>query len=488
MAALAVVFLGLCALFPEYQKHSPQLRQLNSLDVKNDLISSQPRAREFTAPSHKNLTVSEAQDEAFTAPSNKNLTVSEAQDEAFTAPSNKNLIVSEAQDEACNASGNGTLKLWDTPAEAFHVPPNMIRKVSKKDPLQSLDSDTTASGPPGDSNTTASGPPDDSNTTASGPPGDSNTTATNQSGHELAPCLGPIYCARELETGRCVHCWVYGAYDTGDSNTTAANQSGHELAPCLGPIYCARELETGRCVHCWVYGAYDNQKDQEDPLHGSEVYIFFFAQFILFGWAMCYRKNGLLIASVVYTIGIGSLHCMDIFYVMVIFSFFTALVLGSWMRTASFFRAKLTSYLTVLEEELSNARRTRELSLMKLHECRHEIVLTMFYFGTCVHELESGVWNIGISKEKESVMSLVTDIDQSALDFGDHTYYGKTYRVAVEELSRCVNSQAQQSEDVEDGRRRLPGPDVSGPQVAGNPHPPVSGVVSPVPSVRSEVS
>ena len=415
MAALAVVFLGLCALFPEYQKHSPQLRQLNSLDVKNDLISSQPRAREFTAPSHKNLTVSEAQDEAF------------------TAPSNKNLIVSEAQDEACNASGNGTLKLWDTPAEAFHVPPNMIRKVSKKDPLQSLDSDTTASGPPGDSNTTASGPP-------------------------------------------------------GDSNTTATNQSGHELAPCLGPIYCARELETGRCVHCWVYGAYDNQKDQEDPLHGSEVYIFFFAQFILFGWAMCYRKNGLLIASVVYTIGIGSLHCMDIFYVMVIFSFFTALVLGSWMRTASFFRAKLTSYLTVLEEELSNARRTRELSLMKLHECRHEIVLTMFYFGTCVHELESGVWNIGISKEKESVMSLVTDIDQSALDFGDHTYYGKTYRVAVEELSRCVNSQAQQSEDVEDGRRRLPGPDVSGPQVAGNPHPPVSGVVSPVPSVRSEVS
>ena len=415
MAALAVVFLGLCALFPEYQKHSPQLRQLNSLDVKNDLISSQPRAREFTAPSHKNLTVSEAQDEAFTAPSNKNLTVS------------------EAQDEACNASGNGTLKLWDTPAEAFHVPPNMIRKVSKKDPLQSLDSDTTASGPPGDSNTTASGPP-------------------------------------------------------GDSNTTATNQSGHELAPCLGPIYCARELETGRCVHCWVYGAYDNQKDQEDPLHGSEVYIFFFAQFILFGWAMCYRKNGLLIASVVYTIGIGSLHCMDIFYVMVIFSFFTALVLGSWMRTASFFRAKLTSYLTVLEEELSNARRTRELSLMKLHECRHEIVLTMFYFGTCVHELESGVWNIGISKEKESVMSLVTDIDQSALDFGDHTYYGKTYRVAVEELSRCVNSQAQQSEDVEDGRRRLPGPDVSGPQVAGNPHPPVSGVVSPVPSVRSEVS
>jgi hypothetical protein len=390
--AYAVILLALCALYPEYNKHSPQLPQLKSLDVKNDLISSQPRARAFTASSHKILIVSEAQAEACNASGNETLELWETPAEAFNASGNGTLELWETPAEAFNASGNGTLELWETPAEAFnasgngtlelwetsaeafHVPPNMIRTVSKKDPLQSLDSDTTA-------------------------------------------------------------------------------------------------------------------PNQEDPLLGSEVYIFFFSMHIFFMLAMRFNKNGLLIACVVYTIQIVSLYCnADFFYVMVIFSFFTALVLGSLSRKASFFRATLTSYSKELDQVWSMASSTHAVQTMDKNRCREEIVSTIMFFVSCVHEVESQVWDINITEEKNSFMKLVEEINKHGADFGDRVYYGRTYGEVYHALCQCVNQQEQRSADVEEGIRQLPRPDVSGPQVAGNPHPPVSGVVSPVPSVRSVAS
>ncbi len=200
---------------------------------------------------------------------------------------------------------------------------------------------------------------------------------------------------------------------------------------------------------------------------------------------MWHRKNGALIASVMYAIVVGSLFWIDIWYVMVIFSCLSCWFWCMWTIRARFFRAKLTSYLTVLKEELSNATSTDTVETINMDECRKEIVLTMVYFSKCVRELETGVWTIDISKEKKSVMSLVTAIDKSPLDFGDREYFGRTYRAVFERLSRCANSQAQRSPDEEEGIQQLPGPDFSGPQVVGDLNAPANGAMSPAPSVVS---